>query len=123
MPEDLALGFKITAIRDLTLMLAFDIGLARSVALGIPATMPLDTFFTATFNVDPFVRGRGIGRELVAALESEARQLGATRVVLETGTRLKHAIRLYESTGYSRIPLFGEYRCSPDTSLCFGKTL
>src|SRR5213592_1595234 len=38
--------------------------------------------------VDPSVRGRGIGRALVEALEREARLLGITRVVLETGTRL-----------------------------------
>jgi ribosomal protein S18 acetylase RimI-like enzyme len=43
--------------------------------------------------------------------------------VLETGTRLAAAIRLYESLGYVRIPLFGEYRSSPDTSLCFGKAV
>jgi hypothetical protein len=29
----------------------------------------------------------------------------------------------HEGMGYSRIPLFGEYLASPDTSLCFGKTL
>jgi len=73
--------------------------------------------------VDPSVRGRGIGRALVEALESEARQLRVTRVVLETGTRLARAIRLYESMGYKRIPLYGEYLSSPDTSMCFGKTL
>jgi hypothetical protein len=30
---------------------------------------------------------------------------------------------LYEATGYERIPLFGEYLLSPDTSVCFGKLL
>ena len=73
--------------------------------------------------VDPTVRGQGIGRALVEALESEARLLGVTTVVLETGARLAPAIKLYESMGYTRIPLFGEYLSSPDTSLCFGKPL
>ncbi len=73
--------------------------------------------------VDPAVRGRRIGRALVAALEAEARRLGLTRVVLETGTRLPAARRLYESMGYVPIPLFGEYLASPATSLCFGKNL
>ena len=73
--------------------------------------------------VDPSVRGQGIGRAIVEALEREARQLGVTRIVLETGTRLKPAIQLYESMGYRRIPLFGEYVSSPDTSLCLGKNL
>jgi putative acetyltransferase len=68
-------------------------------------------------------RGKGIGRALVRALEREAHQLGVTRVVLETGTRLTRAIKLYEGMGYRRIPLFGEYVSSPDTSMCFGKSL
>lgn len=73
--------------------------------------------------VSPSERGKGIGRALVQALEREACSLGATKVVLETGTRLASAIKLYELMGYSRIQLFGEYVSSPDTSLCFGKEL
>ena len=73
--------------------------------------------------VDPSVRSRGIGRALVEALEGEARLLGLTTIVLETGTRLASAIGLYETLGYARIPLFGEYLSSPETSLCFGKSL
>ena len=73
--------------------------------------------------VDPSVRRLGIGRALVEALEREARLLGVTRIVLETGVRLAPAIRLYEAMGYARIPLFGEYVLSPSTSLCFGKSL
>jgi putative acetyltransferase len=73
--------------------------------------------------VTPWVRRRGIGRALVEALEGEAQLLGVRTLVLETGTRLAAAIRLYESLGYVRIPLFGEYRSSPDTSRCFGKAV
>jgi OOP family OmpA-OmpF porin len=57
MPQTFTFGAKLTAIRDLTLLLAFDVGLARSVALGIPATMPFQTFVAASFTVDPFMRG------------------------------------------------------------------
>jgi ribosomal protein S18 acetylase RimI-like enzyme len=73
--------------------------------------------------VDPSARGQGIGRALLDALEREARMLGVTRIVLETGTRLIAAIRMYEGMGYARIPLFGEYLSSPETSLCFGKSV
>ena len=73
--------------------------------------------------VEPSARGRGVGRALVEALEREAHRIGVAQVVLETGTRLAPAIRLYESLGYSRIPLFGEYLASPETSLCFGKSI
>ena len=71
--------------------------------------------------VDPSVRGRGIGRTLVEALEREARLASVTKIVLETGTRLAPASKLYEAMGYARIPLFGEYLSSPGTSLCFSK--
>jgi putative acetyltransferase len=73
--------------------------------------------------VVPNFRGQGIARAIVNALENEARQLGCSRVVLETGTRLPAAIKLYTSLGFEPIPLFGEYLASPETSLCFGKVL
>ncbi|MEP7273554.1 MAG: GNAT family N-acetyltransferase [Acidobacteriota bacterium] len=58
--------------------------------------------------VSPNVRGQGLGRRLVAALESEARALGVRRLVLETGVRQKAALALYEATGFHSIPLYGE---------------
>jgi putative acetyltransferase len=73
--------------------------------------------------VSPTVRGKGLGRRLVDALEAEARALGVRRLVLETGTRQHAAIALYRATGFHPIPLFGEYLRSPDTSLCLGKEL
>ena len=69
------------------------------------------------------MRGKGLGRRLVAALESEARMLHARRLVLETGIRQTAAIALYRATGFQPIPLYGEYCLSPDTSVCLGKEL
>lgn len=94
-------------------------------AVGCGAVRRLDeaTAELKRMYVDPSARGQGIGRAVVEALEDEARQLRVSRIVLETGTRLTPAIKLYESMGYRRIPLFGEYVSSPDTSLCFGKSL
>jgi GNAT superfamily N-acetyltransferase len=73
--------------------------------------------------VAPEVRGKGVGRRLVAALEAEARVLGVRRLVLETGTRQAAALALYQATGFRPIPLFGEYLRSPETSICLGKDL
>src|SRR5215203_6202760 len=73
--------------------------------------------------MSPTVRGKGLGRKLVAALESEARALGAKRLILETGIRQAAAIALYRKCGFESIPLYGEYLASPDTSLCLGKTI
>lgn len=73
--------------------------------------------------VSPAVRGKGLGRRLVAALEAEARALGAKRLVLETGTRQTAALALYRAAGFQPIPLYGEYLISPETSVCVGKEL
>ena len=73
--------------------------------------------------MSPTVRGKGLGRRLVAALEAEARTLGAKRLVLETGIRQHAALALYRATGFQPIPLYGEYLLSPDTSVCLGKEL
>lgn len=71
----------------------------------------------------PTVRGKGLGRQLIQALETEARALGARRLILETGARQLAAIALYKRSGFKPIPLYGEYRLSPETSLCLGKDL
>ena len=68
-------------------------------------------------------RGGGVGRALLAALESEARALTARRLVLETGTRQQEALGLYESHGFVRTPLYGEYVESAATSICMQKDL
>ena len=73
--------------------------------------------------VVPDMRGRGIGRALLERLESEARDVGLSRIVLETGTRQSEAIALYRRAGFTPIPAYGEYTASPDTSLCFAKDL
>jgi putative acetyltransferase len=72
--------------------------------------------------VTPGQRGHGVGRTLLAALEAEARRLGVSRLVLETGLRQQEALGLYESAGFRRIEPFGEYVGSP-LSVCMAKTL
>jgi len=83
-----------------------------------PATAELKRMYVA-----PELRGKGLGRRLVAALEAEARALGVRRLVLETGVRQAAALALYRATGFHPIPLYGEYCLSPDTSVCLGKEL
>ncbi|MGW4965644.1 GNAT family N-acetyltransferase [Nonomuraea sp. NPDC004186] len=56
--------------------------------------------------VAPSLRGSGVARFLLAAAEEAARELGARRVILQTGDRQPDAIRLYEREGYTRIPIF-----------------
>jgi GNAT superfamily N-acetyltransferase len=60
--------------------------------------------------VVPEARGRGVARVLLAALEDAARELGYTRVRLDTGARQPGARALYESAGYRRID---DYNANP----------
>lgn len=72
--------------------------------------------------VAPSARGAGVARALLAALEEDARRLGLTRLVLQTGIRQPEAVGLYGSIGYRPVVPFGGY--GPDLySLYFGKSL
>jgi GNAT superfamily N-acetyltransferase len=67
-------------------------------------------------------RGRGIGRTILAALETRAAEVGYTTLRIETGTRQPEAIGLYTSAGYVAIPPFGRY-AGNTFSHCFEKRL
>lgn len=67
-------------------------------------------------------RGRGYARELLTLVEDEARALGYSRVLVETGGAQPEAMGLYESSGYERIPGFGHYRNEPQNR-CYAKTV
>ena len=70
----------------------------------------------------PEARGRGVARRMLAALEAQARALGYSAVRLGSGLRQPEALALYESGGYVRIPLFGEYE-GADVCVCYEKSL
>jgi GNAT superfamily N-acetyltransferase len=72
--------------------------------------------------VSPEMRGIGVARAILGQLETKARGLGATRLVLETGTLQLAAIRLYEHAGFWITECWGEYAGVP-TSLCYEKLL
>ncbi|MGI5455534.1 GNAT family N-acetyltransferase [Streptomyces sp. CA-249302] len=68
------------------------------------------------------MRGRGLARRLLTALEDDARSAGRVRMVLETGTKQPEAIALYTSSGYEPCEKFGYYRAY-ESSRCFAKAL
>ena len=70
----------------------------------------------------PESRGTGLGRQLLELLEAEARRLGYTGIVLETGNRQPEALGLYTSAGFEPIPCYGPYAAQA-TSRCFEKKL
>ncbi len=94
----------------------------RPVACGAVRRIDEDAGELKRMYVAPSFRRRGISRLLLEALEAEARRLGATRLVLETGTRQQAALALYALAGFKSIPPYGEYVRSP-LSVCLGKDL
>ena len=103
---------------------AFLVAYAGDTPIGCGAIRRIDadTAEIKRMYVDPAVRGRGVGHRVLTALEAEARRLGATRLVLETGERAHEAMKLYARAGFVRIPCFGEYADSP-LSVCMAKNL
>lgn len=58
--------------------------------------------------IDPDWRGLGLGGRLLTQLEAVARELGRTRVVLDTNESLVEAIAMYERAGYQQIERYSD---------------
>ncbi|NUO59641.1 MAG: MarR family transcriptional regulator [Hamadaea sp.] len=58
--------------------------------------------------VSPSARRLGVGRRLLAALESHAVTLGFTELRLSTHEALPEAIALYQALGFAEIPAYGD---------------
>ena len=56
--------------------------------------------------VVPGARGRGVAKELLVALENEARALGYSVARLDTGPHQPHAEKMYRDAGYAGIANF-----------------
>lgn len=76
------------------------------VACGAVKTMAPGIGYLKRMWVSESVRGLGLGRRMLAALEAEAVRLGLTTLRLETNRALGEAIRLYQSCGYVEVPPF-----------------
>jgi DNA-binding MarR family transcriptional regulator len=66
------------------------------------------------------MRGAGIGRRMLEHLERCAKELGHTRVVLDTNSTLLEAIAMYERAGYASIE---RYNANPYAGRWFSKDL
>jgi GNAT superfamily N-acetyltransferase len=68
----------------------------------------------------PDVRGRGVSRALLAALEDAARAAGYALIRLDTGNNQPEALKLFQTSGYEAIP---DYNDNPWASYWFEKRL
>ncbi len=72
--------------------------------------------------VRPAFRGQRIAEMILTELETWTHELGMTSCVLETGFKQPEAIRLYQRSGYERIPNYGQY-AGVENSVCMQKFL
>ena len=70
----------------------------------------------------PEHRGKKIAAEVLTELEHWAAELLYTTCILETGKKQPEAIRLYERSGYTLIPNYGQY-ANVENSVCMKKEL
>jgi putative acetyltransferase len=63
------------------------------------------------------VRGRGVAKELLTRIETEARNAGLAVLRLETGSRQAAALRLYERAGFRTCKAFGMYAAMPPEAI------
>ncbi len=80
----------------------------ESVACGAIRTTAPGTGYIKRMWVSSSVRGLGIGRRMLAALEQAGADLGLTTIQLETNRALPEAIQLYRSAGYTEVPAFND---------------
>lgn len=84
------------------ILLAFDgdrgVGCCALIAMG-PGE-----FEVAKMAVTETHKGKGIGHQLMAATIEKAREIGATRLYIETNHTLTPAIRLYTAHGFQELP-------------------
>ena len=62
------------------------------------------SFEVAKMTVAEQCRGQGIGKKLLAHVIGQAREMGASRLYLETNSKLQSAIHVYESLGFQHLP-------------------
>lgn len=67
-------------------------------------------------------RRKGIGTLILKELELWATEINYAESILETGKKQPEAIRLYQKTGYTIIPNFGQYE-NVENSVCMKKSI
>lgn len=80
---------------------------------GINATVQWDVVFIEHVWVSEHLRGRGLGRDLMARAEAEGVRRGAVKAILDTNDW--QAPGFYAKLGYTR---FGAYRYDADSKEC-----
>lgn len=67
-------------------------------------------------------RGKGLSKQLMAALENRAKKSGYKSLLLETGLPLTAAAGLYQKIGFRKISNYGQYK-NREESICMQKDI
>ena len=112
-PAESRFGSTLDAL--LRLDVRFFVARADGVALGCGgyAVEPGGWAEVKRIFVAPAIRGRGLGRSLLEAIEQSARAEGVIGLRLETGVMSVEAIRLYYRAGFAARGPFGDYGPDP----------
>lgn len=65
--------------------------------------------------VQPASRGKGVARDILAALEGAAKAAGVSSFKLESGPNQPEALAFYSRNGYARCERYGHYRDDPNS--------
>jgi len=109
---------KIDKIRHV--VVAFENNLP--VGCGAIKSYDLQTMEVKRMYTLPEHRGKGIAKNILKELEKWAAELSCNKCILETGKRQPEAIELYQRSGYTIIPNYGQY-AAIENSVCFEKQL
>lgn len=111
-----ALPFERLLAPGIRLFAAFDAG--RPVATGALATVADHHEELKSMRTDPSVRGRGLGRAMLAFLIADAASRGIRRLSLETGRDdfFAPARAMYAGAGFVECAAFGRYLPDPNST-------
>jgi GNAT superfamily N-acetyltransferase len=79
-----------------------------AVGCGAVRLLDPDTAEIKRMFLQPSMRGRGAGWQLLKALEAKAVELGAHRGVLDTNETLTSALALYRAAGWDEVPAYND---------------
>ncbi|MCJ1715925.1 GNAT family N-acetyltransferase [Curtobacterium sp. VKM Ac-2922] len=68
-------------------------------------------------------RGKGAATALLDACADVGREVGARRLILQTGDKQPDAVALYRKTGWRQIEVYEPYAATMPWSFCFDKAI
>jgi putative acetyltransferase len=109
---------KLDSIKNVVLAFENDVAIScGSIKQYSENTMEIKRMFTKQEH-----RGQGIASKILAELESWAKELGYSEMILETLKSEENVVNTYRKNGYKVIPNFGQY-VESEMSICMQKTI